>query len=106
MMPQHRQLLIALGCDPVELYHTTLADKRLMAMPGVARPLDRNKRARTGRNFKKNVADIVARAQQAQPAAGIFPAGIHIDEDGDDLAERIRVDSAVTRTAATAHRDR
>jgi|SRR6516162_3100530 len=106
MMAQHRQPLIARGREPVELNHAPLADKRLMAMPGVARPLESNKGALSGRDFKNNVADVVARAQQAQAAARIFPAGIHIDEYGDDLAQRIRVDSAVARAAPTAHRNR
>ncbi len=86
MVPEHCDLPVALRGKPVELDDAALADKRLMAMPRIVAALERKQRARNRRHFDNDVIKIVRRTQQAQSSAGLAPAFIHVDENGDDLA--------------------
>ena len=86
MVPQHRDLPVALRGEPVELNDTAFAGERLVTVPGIVAALEREQRARDRRNFEDDVVEVVCRAQQAQPAARLPPRLVHVDEDGDDLA--------------------
>src|SRR5437763_4414332 len=105
VMSQHGNAPVALRIDPVELDHATRAGKRLVSMPGIIGAPERDERALRRRHLRHHVFEVFAVAEQAQASARGFPARVHVDQHGDDLALRVRVDLAVPRIAAAAHGD-
>jgi hypothetical protein len=71
-----------------------------MAVPGIVATFESQHRAGDRRHFDDDVVEIGGRAQQAQPAAGLLPRLVHIEQHGDDLALGVGVDLAVAEVAA------
>jgi len=90
---------------PIELNRPARTGERLVTMPRIIAPSERQQCAFGWRHFENHIVQIVPGAQQAKAPAGRFPARIHIDKDRDDLRLRIGVDFAVLFTAAAAHRN-
>ena len=85
MMAEHGDATVALRRDPIELDDPARADKRLMTVPGIVGAFESEQRALARWNLGNHVVDVVAGPQQPEPAAWLFPAWIHINEDGNDL---------------------
>jgi hypothetical protein len=98
LAPDHRMV-----GHPVELQRTALTDmgamtvKRSLAAPkGQHRPGER-------RHLRRIIIKIARTAQQPQPALGMIPHWVHVEQQGDDLARRIGMDAAVIAVASAAH---
>ena len=106
MVAQHRQAAVAFGGDPVELDDPPFSRKGPVAMPGIVGPFERQKRPFRRRDLHDRIIEVVGRLQEPQAAAGMFPGGVHVDEDRDDLALGVGMDASVPRAALAANRDR
>ncbi len=90
VMPQHDQLLAPLRGHPVELNDAAFARRRQCPCQ------ERSERRKAmsvpphGGDFLGEIVDVGSRAQQAQPAAGLVPGGIEVDQNRDDLADASR----------------
>ena len=102
MVAQHRDLPVALRGQPVELNDAALADERLVAVPRIVAALESEQRAGHRRHFDNDVFKVMRGTKEPQSSAGLAPALVHVDKDGDDLAGGIGVDPAV----ATSQRPR
>src|SRR3984885_11380073 len=106
MVAQRRHPPIAFRCDPVELDDPAFADERFVAMPGIVGPFEREQRSLGRRHLHDHVVEVVGRFQQAQAAAGILPARVHVNEHRNDLAFRVGMDPTVLGATLTANRRR
>ena len=107
VVPKHGDLAIALRRKPVELNDPALADKRFVAVPRIVAALERQQRSGDRGDFDDDVVEILRGSQQAEPAARLIPALVHVKKDSNDLGLRIGVDLAVGGTASATHcRDR
>src|SRR5262249_20597631 len=80
-------------------------DERLMAVERVVATAEGDQGPLRGRHLNEDVVEVVGGAQQPEPPARPLPAGVHVDERGDELAGRVRVGVAVPGAAAAAPRD-
>ena len=85
MVPEHGDLAIASRRKPIELNDAALADERLMTVPRIVTALERQQSSRDRRYFDDDVVKVVGRAQQSQPASGLIPTLVHVNEDRDDF---------------------
>src|ERR1700722_674212 len=106
VVAQHRHPAIAFGGDPIELDDPAFAGKGLVPVPGIVSPLERQERPLGRRHLHDHIIEVVSRFQQAQAAAGILPSGVHVNEDGDDLAFRIGMDASIFLAALAPNRRR
>src|ERR1700733_12814711 len=104
VVAQHRHPPIAFRCDPVELDDAAFACKRLVPVPGIVGPFEREQRSLGRRHLHDHVVEVVGRFQESQATAGILPARVHVDKDRDDLAFRIGMDPSILRAALTPNR--
>src|ERR1700722_2543770 len=106
VVAQHRHPAIAFRSDPVELDDPAFAGERLVPVPGIVGPFEREQRSLRRRDLHDHVVEVVGRFQQTQATAGILPARVHVDKDRDDLAFRIGMDPSILRAALTPNRRR
>ncbi len=85
---------------PVELNDAPRSDERLVAVVRIVAAAERHQSPFDRRYFDENVLNISGRAQQAETAAGLFPARIHVEQHRDDLGDGVGVDVAVASTTA------
>src|SRR5690606_26697314 len=93
------------GCHLVELDAAALTGVREVAVERPFAPAERDQRSRFRSDFDGMIADIVAGAEQAEPAGLSLPAGIEVDQCGDDLGGGIGVNAAVAGARPAAHAD-
>ena len=105
-MPQRDQFLAALVGDPVELDYPAFADELLVTVPGVVAPAETDQVPSTGGTSAIMSSRSVPGLQQPQAASLGFPAVVHVDQDGDDLAGRVGVDEPIPGATPAACRDR
>src|SRR5882672_12353314 len=91
------------GGDVVELDGAPLAVEGLVSVPAVRRDLEDQAAARVGRYLGRVTGQVVVVVQQTQAPFGRAPAGIQVEQDGDELRFRIGVDAAVFRSRSAAH---
>ena len=103
-MPKHRNLSIALGCQPIELNDAPFADEWPVAVPRIVAAFEREQRSRDRRNLDDDIVQVVARAQQSQPAAALIPCLVHVNKHRYDLGGGVGVNLAVGGTAPAADR--
>ena len=103
MMAQERNLPVALRGDPIELDDPARPDEGLVTVPRVFSPFERKQRALHGRHLNEDIIQVIAGAQEAQTSTLLLPTGIDVDQHGDDLAQRVRVDLAVACAAPPAY---
>ena len=103
-MSKHRDSPIALGRQPIELDDAPFADERLVAVPRIVAAFERQQGSGDRWHLDDNVVQIARGSQQSQPAAGLIPDLVHVNEDGYDLGNRIRVALPVGGTAPAADR--
>src|SRR5436190_19560356 len=103
-MAEQSKSLAAFTGDPVELNNPTGAGVLFVAVEAVLAAFEGDKGAILGRDFHKNIIDICG-AEQAQSAARVAPVGVHIDQDGDDLAFGIGVNFSIVIGTSAANGD-
>src|ERR1700722_9113435 len=106
VVAQHRHPPIAFRSDPVELDDPAFASERLVAMPGIFGPLEREQRSLGRRHLHDHIVEVVGRFQESQATAGILPARVHVNEDRNDLAFGVGMDAPILGAALTPNRRR
>src|SRR5579864_622208 len=90
---------------PSELYRAALPDMSVVAMKRLRTAAKRHHCASERWNLDDIVGKVFRPAQQPQPPSRLMPLRIHVNEDGNDLGRRIRMDSAVLVIAEAAQCD-
>src|SRR6266511_1170130 len=90
---------------PVHLQRSSLAHARHEPVIRMLVAAEGEQDAALGRHLGRVIVYVVRRADQTQPAAGVLPLLVEIDEDGDDFHLGIVMHVAVLGLAILANRD-
>src|SRR5882672_4950381 len=92
-----------LGRDVVELDGAPLAVEGLVPVPAIGRDLEDQAASGVGRYLGRVAGQVVVVIEEAEAPFGRAPAGIQVQQGGDELRLRIGVDAAVFLSGAAAH---
>ena len=71
--------------DPVQLQRAALAVVRMMTVEGSIAAPKRQHRPGERRDLSRLILEIAGTAQQPQPALGMVPHRVHVEQQSDDL---------------------
>src|SRR6266478_5715329 len=94
-----------LGGDVVELDGAPLAVEGLVPVPAVGRDLEDQAASGVGRYLGGVASQVVVVVEEPQAPLGRAPAGVQVEQHGDQLGFRIGVDPAVLFPRAAANRE-
>src|SRR5882672_3098630 len=93
------------GRDVVELDGAPLAVERLVSVPAVRGDLEDQAASGVGRYLGGVAREVVVVVEEPQAPFGRAPAGVQVEQHGDQLGFRIGVDPAVLFPRAAANRE-
>src|SRR3989475_5370607 len=93
------------GSDVVELDGAPLAVERLVAVPAVRGDLEDQAASGVGRYLGGIAGQVVVVVEEPQTPFGRAPAGVQVEQHGDQLGYRIGVYPAVLSPRAAANRE-
>src|SRR2546430_7845349 len=104
-VPLQVALASFLGSDVVELDGAPLALERLVTVPAVRGDLEDQAPPRVGRYLGGIAGQVVVVVEEPEAPFGRAPAGVQVEQHGDELGFGIGVDPAVLFPGAAANRE-
>src|SRR6266513_4463811 len=104
-MPLQIALADFFGSDVVELDGAPLAVERLVSVPAVRGDLEDEAASGVGRYLGGVAGQVVVVVEEPQAPFGRAPAGVQVQQPGDELGFGIGVDPAVLFPGAAANRE-